>query len=315
MINDPQSNVPLDVATDSDIEASTVAEEAVVPERPQDEKSLDDLASLYDQGSPPKPPSSSPAGYDEEDEDEGLTGKMTFLEHLDEFRRRIVYSAIAIAVTTGGSFVFREQIFEFLARPIRTVVQDLVYTKVTDPFTIYLKVAFVAGIFVASPVVLAQVWLFIAPGLYRREKMYALPFLLCSTGLFLLGGAFAYYIILPTALRFLIEEFGRAFTPMLTALDYFSFEMIIIVGMGLIFQMPVLIAFLSIFGFVTPRFLLKNFRYAFLLIVILAAVISPTADALNLFLWSGPMVLLYIISIGVSWLFKRRRDKRLSAEV
>lgn len=237
---------------------------------------------------------------------------MTFLEHLDELRRRIVYSALAVGIAGGGSWFFREEIFGFLEVPIRRVVNDdLIFTKVTDPFTIYLKVAFVTGLFFAAPVVLSQVWLFIAPGLYRKEKTYALPFLFCSTVLFLLGGFFAYYVILPTALEFLVKGMGAKFQPMLTAIDYFSFEILILVGMGLIFQLPVLVAFLSIFGMVTPRFLWRNFRYAFLLIVIVAAVVSPTPDALNLGLWSGPMVVLYLVSIGVSWVFSRHRARRL----
>ena len=237
---------------------------------------------------------------------------MTFLEHLDELRKRIVYSLLAVVVAAIGSWFYREAIFEFLALPIRQVVGDLFITKVTDSITIYLKVAFVTGIFVSAPVVLTQVWLFIAPGLYRREKVYVIPFLVSSTVLFLLGGVFAYFIILPTALRFLITEMGEQFEPIITAVDYFSFEIIILLGMGLIFQLPVLVAFLSIFGMVTPGFLWRNFRYAFFLIVVLAAIISPTPDALNLALWCGPMVLLYVVSIGVSWIFSRPRENRLS---
>ena len=170
-----------------------------------------------------------------------------------------------------------------------------------------------AALFLAIPYILVQVWLFIAPGLYRKEKTYFLPFLFSSTILFLLGGAFGYFIVLPPALNFLLNEFGKDFVAIITAVEYFNFELIILIGMGAIFQMPVLVAFLSIFGLVTPRFLWKNFRYALLLIVILAAVLSPTTDPFNLFIWSGPMVLLYMISIVVSWVFKRRRQKREAA--
>ena len=266
-------------------------------------------------GSPTTSPSSSEDQGSSEEGGKELGGKMTFLEHLDELRKRIIYSVVAVLVAAIGGWVFREEIYGFLELPIRQVLdgQDLVITKVTDSITIYLKVSLVTGIFVAAPVVLAQVWLFIAPGLYRREKLYAIPFLFSSTVLFLLGGIFAYYIILPTALEFLVRELGGQFYPMLTAIDYFGFELIVLVGMGLIFQLPVLVAFLSIFGMVTPGFLWRNFRYAFLLIVILAAVISPTPDALNLALWTGPMVLLYVVSIGISWIFSRRRKNRLPA--
>ena len=272
--------------------------------------SSDELAELYNQGSPAgsptagKPASIGPIGGDE------LGAKMTFLEHLDELRKRILYAASAVALGFLGSWFFREQLFAFLAIPITDVLQGpLVFTKPTEPFSIYLKVSFVAGIFLASPILLLQLWIFIAPGLYRREKSYAVPFMVSSTSLFILGGVFAYYIILPTALDFLINQFGRNFQPMVSAIEYFNFEVIIVIGMGVIFQLPVLSAFLSIFGFITPGFLWRNFRYAFLLIVIVAAVVSPTADILNLFLWSGPMMLLYMISIGVSWVFQRRRAR------
>ncbi|MFZ0427271.1 MAG: twin-arginine translocase subunit TatC [Acidobacteriota bacterium] len=234
---------------------------------------------------------------------------MTFLEHLDELRRRIMHSIIAVVVTFTVAWIFREAIFGFLEEPIKGVVEHLVVIKPTDPFTIYLKVSFTAAIFLAIPFILFQVWLFVAPGLYRKEKRYVMPFLLASTVLFLLGGMFAYYVILPPALNFLLVEFGKEFQPMITAMDYFDFELLIILGMGAIFQLPVLVAFLSIFGLVTPKFLWKNFRYAFLIITIIAAVVSPTTDPFNLFLWSGPMVILYVLSIGIAWIFKKRRER------
>jgi sec-independent protein translocase protein TatC len=270
-----------------------------------------------DAGGPPQP---SGAGGDsgggggdddgfEDPEEAALGGRMTFLEHLDELRRRILYSIIAVVVTFVASWIFREAIFGFLAAPIKNLGLELHATRPTDAFTIYLKVSFVAGLFLAIPVVLYQVWAFIAPGLYKNEKSYVLPFLFSSTVLFVLGGVFAYYVILPPALNFLLIEFGREFTSIIRAIDFFDFVLVIIVGMGVIFQLPVLVAFLSIFGLITPSFLWRNFRYAFLLIVIIAAVVSPTTDPFNLFLWSGPMVVLYMISIGISWIFKRRRAK------
>jgi len=246
----------------------------------------------------------------EPEEERELGGRMTFLEHLDELRKRIVHALISIIVTFAVSWIFREQIFEFLSMPITDVVEKLVVIKPTEAFTIYLKVSFVAAVFLAAPYILLQVWLFIAPGLYRQEKGYALPFLLSSTVLFIVGGAFAYYVVLPPALSFLLLEFGSKFEHMISAVEFFDFEMLIVIGMGVIFQMPVLVAFLSIFGLITPRFLWKNFRYAILIITIIAAVVSPTTDPFNLFLWSGPMVLLYTLSIGISWVFKRRREKR-----
>lgn len=260
-----------------------------------------------------KPDSKKPASRSDDDEEsldeseKELGGRMTFLEHLDELRKRIMRSLIAVVITFGVAWAFREEIYRFLAQPIYAVVDRLIVTAPTEPFTIYLKVCFTASIFLAVPFILLQVWLFIAPGLYRREKKFALPFLFSSTVLFVLGGMFAYYVVLPPALNFLLMEFGREFQALINVMEYFDFILLIILGMGIIFQLPVLVAFLSMFGLVTPGFLWKNFRYAFLIITIIAAVVSPTTDPFNLFLWTGPMVILYLISIVVSWIFKRRR--------
>ena len=275
-----------------------------------------EVAPVSGSSPPPSDPPTPVASAEVEDDpdspdEEELGAKMTFLEHLDELRKRILRSAIAVVVAFVACWIFREPIFEFLSIPIKNAgIEKLTYIKPTEPFTIYLKVCFVAAVFLAAPAILTQVWLFIAPGLYQREKRYAIPFLVSSTALVLLGGTFAYYIILPTALDFLINQFGKAFQPMVTAIEYFNFEVIIILGMGAIFQLPVIVAFLSMFGLITPGFLWRNFRYAFLLMVMIAAVVSPTTDAINLFLWSGPMVLLYLVSIVISWVFKRRAEKR-----
>lgn len=294
-----------------------------IPTSIEDEHLEEDfLTDLTPPETPPIPPSDDQKGDDEPPDDGGeeLGGTMTFLEHLDELRKRILHSAAALAIAFCLCWAFSEHIFKILAVPIADVVapgrgidagmKELIFLKPTEPFSIWLKVSFVAAIFAASPYLLFQLWLFIAPGLYRKEKSYAIPFLLASTVLFLLGGVFAYFIILPTALEFLINEFGRLFSPMVSAIEYFNFEVVILVGMGVVFQLPVLVAFLSLFGLITPGFLWKNFRYAFLVILIVAAVVSPTADVLNLFLWSGPMVVLYLISIGVSWIFKARHERR-----
>jgi sec-independent protein translocase protein TatC len=263
-------------------------------------------------GKPPAPPGSTRFGRsgDADDPEEAeLGGRMTFLEHLDELRRRILRSVLSIIVTFVVAWIFHEDIYHFISVPILNVVDKLVVIKPTEPFTIYLKVSFMAAVFLAAPFILGQVWMFVAPGLYRNEKRFALPFLFGSTILFILGGMFSYYVVLPPALNFLLVQFGREFQPMITAVEYYDFALIIILGMGVIFQMPILVAFLSIFGMVTPGFLWRNFRYAFLIITIIAAVVSPTTDAFNLFLWSGPMVVLYTLSIGVSWVFQRRRKR------
>ncbi len=300
-MNDSPGSPPPQDSSASETQSTGDAEQEIVPVS----------SSSPPPSDPPTPVAPTDAEDDPESTDDELGAKMTFLEHLDELRKRILWSAVAVAVAFIGCWIFREPVFEFLAVPIKNSgIEKLTFIKPTEPFTIYLKVSFVAAVFLAAPAILTQVWLFIAPGLYQREKRYVIPFLVSSTALVLLGGTFAYYVILPTALDFLINEFGSAFQPMVTAIEYFNFEVIIILGMAAIFQLPVIVAFLSMFGLITPGFLWRNFRYAFLLMVMVAAVVSPTTDAINLFLWSGPMVMLYLVSIVISWVFKRRAEKR-----
>jgi sec-independent protein translocase protein TatC len=245
-------------------------------------------------------------------EPEVESGKMSFLEHLDELRKRLVHVAAYIGVGFLVSWFFHNQIYNFLASPmVKTLPagKRLVYTSITDPFTVYMKVAFVAGIFLTIPFILYEVWKFIAPGLYRKEKKYIVPFLVSSVFLFLLGATFCYVIILPTTFKFL-NNMGSAFDPMIKIDEYLDFTNMLLLGLGLIFEMPVIVAFLSIFGLVSAKFLWDKFKYAMVGIVILAAVISPTGDAFNLMVWSAPMILLYIISIGVAAVFGWKRKKK-----
>ena len=247
-------------------------------------------------------------------EPEHESGKMSFLEHLDELRKRLVHIAIYIAVGFLASWFFHRQIYDFLAIPLTRELPPgtkLAYTNVTQVFTLYMKVAFLAGIFLTLPFTLYEVWKFIAPGLYKKEKKYVIPFLVSSVFLFVLGASFCYIIVLPAAFKFLIE-LGQSFMPVIKIDEYLDLTNMMLLGFGLIFEMPVVVAFLSIFGLVSASFLWNKFKYAMVGIVILAAVISPTGDAFNLMIWSAPMVLLYIISIGVAALFGWRRKAKKS---
>jgi sec-independent protein translocase protein TatC len=240
------------------------------------------------------------------------SGKMSFLEHLDELRKRLVHIAAYVGIGFVVSWLFHQRIYDFIAAPmVRTLPpgKHLVYTSITDPFTVYMKVAFVGGIFLTIPFILYEVWKFIAPGLYQKEKKYVVPFLISSILLFLLGASFCYVIILPTTFKFL-NQMGSSFDPMIKIDEYLDFTNMMILGLGLIFEMPVIVAFLSIFGLVSAKFLWDKFRYAMIGIVILAALISPTGDAFNLMVWSAPMILLYIISIGVAAIFGWRRKRK-----
>jgi sec-independent protein translocase protein TatC len=192
--------------------------------------------------------------------------------------------------------------------------EKLVYLNPVDPFNLYLKIAAIAGLFLTSPFVLYQVWMFISPGLYRNEKRYVMPFMVSTIALFSTGGYFGYRIVYPRALDFLIG-FGAQFQPMITISEYTSLFLSIILGMGLIFELPIIIFFLALMGIVSAGFMWKNFRYAILLIFIVAAIVTPTPDILSMCIFAAPMVGLYIASIGIAWLVhpkqrKAREEKR-----
>ena len=242
---------------------------------------------------------------------------MGFLDHLEELRRRIIYSVIAVAVGFFACWGYREQIYAVMQKPImdalRTngMAEKLVYLNPTEPFNLYLKVAALAGLFLTSPFVLYQVWMFISPGLYRNEKRYAVPFMVSTILLFSAGGYFGYRIVYPAALKFLIE-FSKQFQPMITIKEYTDLFLAIILGMGLIFEMPILVFFLALMGIVSAGWMWKNFRYSILVIFIIAAIVTPTTDILNMCIFAAPMIALYLASIGVAWAVhpKTRRARR-----
>ena len=241
---------------------------------------------------------------------------MSLLEHLDELRKRVLHSTVAVAVAFLICWPFADSIYGFLERPIKRLLPPdakLVFTGVTDPFILYIKVAALAAVFFAAPYLLYQLWKFVAPGLYRRERLYVLPFIFFGSVFFLGGGAFAYYIAFPFAADFLLHV-GERFEPMLTIERYFRFLLTIILGLGLMFELPVVIFLLAQMGLVTPRFLLRHFRWAVLIIFTVAAVITPTPDVFNLCLFALPTIGLYLLGIGASALVTRlqRRGRALS---
>ncbi len=253
------------------------------------------------QNPPTKKPNPDP-------EEEPFNGKqMSFLEHLEELRLRLLHCVLSIFVGFGICFYFRDNIYGYLARPLTDTLRalhlpdKLIYTNPTDPFNLYIKLSIVIGIFLASPYILWQIWLFISPGLYRHEKRYVWPFVLLTTSLFIGGGFFAYKMAFPAALRFLVE-FGHQFQPMVSINEYWSLATTLILGVGLVFELPVIVLVLSIFGLVTPKFLLKHIRYAALITAVIAAALAPTPDWTTLFMFWIPMVGLYVLSIGLSWL-------------
>ncbi|HOC43959.1 MAG TPA: twin-arginine translocase subunit TatC [Thermoanaerobaculales bacterium] len=236
--------------------------------------------------------------------------RMTLLEHLDELRRRIFSSIIALLIAFLVCWYFSPQIFSWLERPIREVLpagEKLAFTDLTAPFMLYIKVALLAALFVASPVLLTQVWLFIRPGLYRRERRLALPFVVFTTLFFLLGGYFGYRIAFPLVVRFLLGV-GENFKQVVTIQSYFSMMTKILLGLGLVFEMPMLIFFLARLGLVTARKLIKWFRWAVLAIFVAAAIITPTPDVATQTVFAVPMVLLYLLGVVVAALFGKKAD-------
>jgi sec-independent protein translocase protein TatC len=248
----------------------------------------------------------------EESGEESEYAKMSFLDHLDELRKRLIRIIAYLFIGFFACWAFSRPIYDFLAAPLLLELPEnalLVYTSPTDVFLLYMKVSFLASIFLTLPFTLYEVWKFIAPGLYKNEKKYVIPFILSSIFLFVSGAAFCYYVVLPAMFRFLIQ-LGESFEPMIRINEYLSLTNRMLLGFGLIFEMPVLAAFLSMFGIITASFLWKKFKYSLVGIVALAAVISPTGDAFNLLLWSAPMVLLYFLSIAVAALFGRFRRRK-----
>src|SRR5581483_1567199 len=244
---------------------------------------------------------------------------MSFLDHLEELRRRLVYSMIAIAAGFFVCWGYAEKIFGIMQAPISEALTKngaapkLVFLNPTEPFNLYLKIAFMAGLFVAPPFVLYQVWLFISPGLYRNEKKYLVPFMVSTVGLFLAGGLFGYKMVFPAALTFLID-YGKQFQPMITINEYIDLFLTIIIGLGVVFEMPILVFFLALMGIVTAGWMWRNVRYAILAIFVIAAILTPTTDILNMCLFAAPMVVLYILSIGVAYFVhptqrKKRREQ------
>lgn len=234
---------------------------------------------------------------------------MTFLEHLDELRSRLLFIVLALAVFFAVGWMLHAPALDLLMQPVRDNLPEgikPVFTTLTEPFLLAFKVAFFVGLLLAFPFVVLQIWLFVSPGLYRRERRYAVPFIIFGSTFFFIGAWFGYTVVFPFAARFLIEFSGERFSPMLTISRVFGFEMHMILAMGIVFQLPVLILLLSRLGLITPRFLLRHFKYAILAIFIIAAILTPTPDAITMTLVAGPMVGLYLLGILVSVLFARR---------
>lgn len=235
-------------------------------------------------------------------------GSMSVLDHLDELRSRLFRAIVGYVVAFVGCWYFSEPVLQFLLQPIREHLfegDDIVFINLTEPFMIYMKSAALLAVFVSAPFVLYQIWAFVAPGLYRRERRLIWPFMIFGTLFFVAGGAFGYYAATPRAAQWLIG-LGKNYRAAITLRSAFSFESRIVLAMGAVFELPILIFFLTRIGLVTPKFLLRQFRVAVLIIALLAAVLTPTGDMLTMSIFVVPMVLLYLLGIAVSWGFTPR---------
>jgi sec-independent protein translocase protein TatC len=258
----------------------------------------------------PFPGTAPPEPAEDQEEDGG--GKMSFLEHLDELRQRLIKSLIAVGVGFVIAFAFIERIFAFIMKPLQEVLPEggkLIYTEPTEAFILYMKIAALVGVILAGPVLLYQLWMFIAPGLYSHEKRFAIPFVVFSTLFFVAGALFSHYMVFPWAWRFFagFSTDYMEFTPKIAPV--FSLYVRMLLAMGVVFEMPTLVFFLARVGIVTPKFLIRNTKYAVLLIFIVAAVMTPGPDVVSQALMAGPMIVLYGVSIGIAWLFQKRRPE------
>jgi sec-independent protein translocase protein TatC len=260
-------------------------------------------------GSPPPAEIAAREGGDAEDDG---AGRMSFLDHLDELRRRLVAAALSLAVGTLVAFFFIERIFTFIMRPLYEKLpagSKLIYTEPTEAFMLYVKIALLAGVVIAAPLIMWQLWLFIAPGLYAHEKRFAGPFILMATVCFVGGAAFNHYVVFPLAWVFL-ASFSNDYMTMMPRIEpIFSLYAMMMLAMGLVFEMPAVILVMARMGLVTAGFLWRNVKYAILIIFIAAAVITPTGDMVTQSLMAGPMIGLYFLSIGLAGMFGKRRRK------
>jgi sec-independent protein translocase protein TatC len=245
-----------------------------------------------------------------EEEQPELQGHMGFLDHLEELRKRIINSLIAIGVALLVSWTLADYLFKLVSRPIVAAGVQLNMSKPTEGFNLELKLAILAAVFLAAPFIIAQVWLFIAPGLYKHERRYAMPFIIFSSVLFVTGGIFGYFVAFPFALQFLIE-WGRnmGLTMIISATEYFDLFVMIELGLGVVFEIPAVIFILSRMGLVSAGFLLRNTRYAILIAFIVAAIITPTTDIPNMLIMAVPMIMLYMLGVVVAFLFGKKRKK------
>jgi sec-independent protein translocase protein TatC len=239
---------------------------------------------------------------------------MSLMEHLDELRRRIVHSAIYLGLGFAAAWGFRDRLVDFIQAPLVHDGKSLNMIHPMDGMNMAIHVSLVGGAILASPFILYQVWLFIAPGLYQKERRFVIPFMAATVGLFLTGACFGYFWVLPSAVHIMLDVFGKKFTAVISIEEYTGFFLSIILGLGISFELPILIFFLAMFGIVSPRFLWNNFRYAILAIFLVAGIICPMPDPVSMCLYATPLLSLYLLGIGIAWWVHPSRRKKKQAK-
>jgi sec-independent protein translocase protein TatC len=235
-------------------------------------------------------------------------GQMTLWQHLEELRRRLIVCAITLFAGFLVCWFYRETIFSVVQAPFLKFVakgDKLSFISLTEPFFVYMKVSALAALIFTSPILISQVWLFIAPGLYKKEKIYAIPFIFFSTIFFLGGCVFCYYFVFPFACRYFLEV-GSQFKQDVRVNDYFSLFSKLTLAVGLIFEIPILAFFLARIGIINHHFLLNKFKYAILVCFIISAIITPTPDIVTQTFLAVPMLILYVVSILIAWIFGKK---------
>ena len=234
---------------------------------------------------------------------------MTLMEHLDELRKRLIAAILWLVGGIAITAVFISQLVNFIQKPLTEVGLKMTMTHPTDAIELDIKTAVVFGAIVASPFILYQLWLFISPGLYDNEKKYVFPFMSSTIALFLGGAWFGYRWVLPGAIKVLVLGYGKNFTHMITIDDYTGFFLAVILGLGICFELPILMFFLALFGIADAKFFLKQWQYAILIIFLISAVICPLPDPIGMCLFASPMLALYVVGILISWYVHPSRRK------
>ena len=258
-----------------------------------------------------RPDPERPDGQElDEDEFDGAGGRMSFLDHLDELRKRLITSVSSIFIAFVAAYFFHEEITAFIMVPLNAILPEggeFIFTEPTEAFFLSIKVAALVGLILAMPVVLTQFWLFVAPGLYSHEKRFAVPFVSLSSLFFTGGCLFSHYLLFPVAWLFL-GSFSTEYVTFMPRLQpTFSLYVRLMLACGVVFQMPTVVYFLARIGLLTAPYLIRNTKYAILIIFIIAAVLTPTGDPATLTMMAAPMTVLYGVSIGIAWLVAPRR--------